>query len=255
MDYGFEVEEKTLILSREVARSGRSQARVNGRPATASMLKAITSLLIDVHGQHEHQSLLLVPLHIEILDAWIGEPANDLRGRAAEQHDQLRALRAERDRLRTDERERARLLDLYQFQVQEIEAARLDVGEDESLAAERNRLANAEKLYSAAVEVHDALTGAEGCAVDRLSAGFAARRPHRGPRSVDVHSHGSSERSADQRAGSCRPQFETTSIRSRPTPLAWSRLKSDSSSFASLSASMETASRTFLAMPRTSPAS
>lgn len=171
MVYGFEAEDDMLILSREVARNGRSQARVNGRPATASVLKGITSLLIDVHGQHEHQSLLLVPLHVEILDAWIGEPAAEPRRQAAEQYDQLQALRAERDRLRTDERERTRLVDLYRFQLHEIEAARLQDGEDESLSAERNRLANAEKLYSAAAEVHEVLAAAEGCAVDKLSEG------------------------------------------------------------------------------------
>ena len=168
-EYGFEVEDNVLILSREIARNGRSQARVNGRPATASVLRSITSLLIDVHGQHEHQSLLLVALHAEILDSWIGEPAARLRGCAAELSDQLQALRSERDRLRTDERERARLLDLYGFQANEIEAAQLDEDEEESLTAERNRLANAEKLYSAAAEAHEALTGAEGCAIDRLS--------------------------------------------------------------------------------------
>jgi len=167
--YGFEVEDDTLVVSREIARAGRSQARVNGRVATASALRDITSLLIDVHGQHEHQSLLMVPLHVRILDAWIGEDATALRSQAGDLHSQLQALREERERLQTDERERARLLDLYQFQLREIEAARLEEGEDESLAAERNRLANAEKLYTAASEVHDALTGAEGCAVDRLS--------------------------------------------------------------------------------------
>ena len=168
-DFGFENEDDTLILSREIARNGRSQARVNGRPATASVLREITSLLIDVHGQHEHQSLLLVSLHGEILDAWIGEKATDLRGQTEELYRQLQALRGERDRLQTDERERARLLDLYKFQLQEIEAARLDEDEEKSLASERNRLANAEKLYAAASEVRDTLTGAEGCAVDRLS--------------------------------------------------------------------------------------
>lgn len=168
-EYGFEVEDNALILSREVARNGRSQARVNGRAATASVLREITSLLIDVHGQHEHQSLLTVPLHVEILDAWIGDKAAALRERAECAHRQLQDVRRERDRLQTDERERARLVDLYKFQLEEIEAARLEEGEEESLAAERNRLANAEKLYASASEVHDALSGAEGCATDRLS--------------------------------------------------------------------------------------
>jgi DNA repair protein RecN (Recombination protein N) len=169
-EYGFEIEDNALIVSREIARSGRSQARVNGRPATAAALRSITSLLVDVHGQHEHQSLLLVSIHVDILDTWIGTKAADLRQQTEGLYSQLQAVRHEQDRLQTDERDRARLLDLYQFQLTEIESARLEEGEDESLAAERNRLANAEKLYSAASELHDALSGADGSAVDRLSA-------------------------------------------------------------------------------------
>jgi len=176
-DLGFEIEQDTLIVSREISRNGRSQARVNGRPTTASALREITSRLIDVHGQHEHQSLLLVPIHEQVLDAWIGEEAANLRGKAHDLHSRLEVLRVERDRLRTDERERARMLDLYKFQLDEIEAARLNEGEDDMLIAERNRLANAERLYTAASEIHKALAGDEGCAVDRLSeAARAAQR-------------------------------------------------------------------------------
>lgn len=167
-EYGFEIEDNTLILGREIARNGRSQARVNGRAATASALRSITSLLIDVHGQHEHQSLLAVPLHVDILDVWIGTEAAEPRRQAEELYGQLQAMRQELQRLRTDERERTRLLDLYAFQLQEIEAARLEEKEEELLAAERNRLANAEKLYASASELHDALSGADGSAVDRL---------------------------------------------------------------------------------------
>lgn len=168
-EFGFEVEDSILILSREIAKSGRSQARVNGRPATASVLKEITSRLIDVHGQHEHQSLLSVALHSEILDAWIGDEAILLRTDAAKLYGELHFLISERDRLRTDERERARLIDLYKFQIDEIESAHLDENEEESLTAERNRLANAEKLFAAASEIYNAISSDEGCAVDRLS--------------------------------------------------------------------------------------
>lgn len=176
-DLGFDVEDDTLILSREISRNGRSQARINGRPATASALRAITSCLIDVHGQHEHQSLLMVPLHGQVLDAWIGEDAADLRAKAEHLHSRLQALRAEQQRLQSDERERERMLDLYKFQLAEINAAHLDEGEEDLLIAEKNRLANAEKLYTAACEIRAALAGDEGCAVDRLSeAARAAQR-------------------------------------------------------------------------------
>ncbi|MCE5314826.1 MAG: DNA repair protein RecN [Armatimonadota bacterium] len=168
-DYGFEPEDGLLILSREIAQGGRSQCRVNGRPATASIVKGITSLLVDIHGQHEHQSLLTVATHIDIYDAWCGQDVSALRDQAAELFDELESVCSERDKLQTNEREHARLLDLYNFQAEEIANAHLQLGEEEDLAQERNRLANAEKLFEAASEIHDAL-GADGGSIDGLNA-------------------------------------------------------------------------------------
>lgn len=173
-EFGFEPEDGLLILSREVARGGRSQCRVNGRPATTSMVKDITGQLIDIHGQHEHQSLLLVPLHIDIYDAWCGGNVTELKQQAAELYDQYLSLTQEKDRLQTDERERARLLDLYKFQIEDIQAANLQEGEDEELLQERNKLANAEKLFTAAAEVYSALGGDEGGAIDALNTAASA---------------------------------------------------------------------------------
>ena len=175
-EYGFEPEDGLLILSREIARGGRSQSRINGRPTTAAVQKDITGRMIDIHGQHEHQSLLSIPLHIDIFDAWCGPEVAQLRDQAHALHVELSDVITERDRLRTDERERARMLDLYQFQANEIAAASLQPGEEEELANERNRLANAEKLYAAASEIHDALAG-DGAAIDSLgSASMSADR-------------------------------------------------------------------------------
>lgn len=172
-DYGFEPEDGLLILSREITRAGRSQGRINGRPTTASVLREITSRLVDIHGQHEHQSLLSVPLHIDIFDSWCGGEVMALREEARAVHGELSALRSERERLQTNERERARLLDLYKFQAEEIDVAKLSPGEEEDLAQERNRLANAEKLFEVASEVATAL-GSETGAVDSLSTASAA---------------------------------------------------------------------------------
>ncbi len=167
---GFEPEDGILILSREITRSGRSQARINARPATTSVVKDITAHLIDIHGQHEHQSLLTVPLHIDIFDARLGEEVASLREAASGLHAQLLEATDERDRLLTGERERARMLDLYGFQAEEIGAANLTIGEEEELDQERNRLANAEKLFDAASLLYDALGGDQGGgAVDSLN--------------------------------------------------------------------------------------
>ena len=167
--YGFEAEDGALILGREISRSGRSQARVNGRPTTTSTLRNISSRLVDVHGQHEHQSLLQVPIHIDILDSSIGETAYNLRQQAADIFDELQSLKKERDQIKADERERARLIDLYTFQHTEIQSARLVEGETEILADERNRLANSEKLCAAAADLHNALLGPETSIVDLLN--------------------------------------------------------------------------------------
>ena len=166
---GFEPEDGILILSREISRSGKSQYRINGRLTTAGILRDITSYLIDIHGQHEHQSLLSVPLHIDIFDSWCDAEIIELKTQARKLYDELTVLTQERDRLQTDERERARLLDLYKFQIDELQAAELRPGEEEELAQERNRLANAEKLYTSASEIYNALGGDERGAVDNLS--------------------------------------------------------------------------------------
>lgn len=69
--FGFDIEDNTLIISREITKQGKSTVRINGQVTTASILKDITASLIDIHGQHEHQSLMNVALHIQILDDWI----------------------------------------------------------------------------------------------------------------------------------------------------------------------------------------
>lgn len=159
-----------IILSREINSSGRSQCRVNGRAVTSSTVRQITAGLIDVHGQHEHQSLLSVPLHVDLLDAWAGDEVAELREQARLLHAEMASLRADRERLQTDERERARMLDLYRFQLSEIESAKLDPDEERELEAEWVRLANAEKLSEAAAQIYEALSGAESSqgAVDTL---------------------------------------------------------------------------------------
>ncbi|MCC6443018.1 MAG: DNA repair protein RecN [Armatimonadetes bacterium] len=164
----------TLLIAREVARSGRSQCRLNGRLATLSVLKAVGESLVDVHGQHEHQSLLAVDRHVEIFDNWCGGEVAALKGRVADLYRSVRALERQLARLESDERERARRLDLYAFQIQEIDQAKLSPGEEADLAADRIRLANAEKLYAASGSACEALSGGENVEVSALDALNAA---------------------------------------------------------------------------------
>jgi DNA repair protein RecN (Recombination protein N) len=139
-------EEGVVILAREISASGRSVFRVNGRMSTAGALRELAADLIDIHGQHDHQSLLSPERHVDFLDAWAGAAVQEPRRRVREAWDLLRDAHRELRELDGDERERARLLDLCRFQLQEIDDAAPDPDEEAELARERDRLANAERL-------------------------------------------------------------------------------------------------------------
>jgi DNA repair protein RecN (Recombination protein N) len=166
-------EEGLLSLSRELTRSGRSQCRINGRMATAGALREVATHLVDLHGQHEHQSLLSPDRHVELLETWAGESLQAPTHAARALYAELQATRRELAELQTDERERARRLDLYQFQIEEIDTASLTPGEEEELAADLSRLANAEKLFAAAASSLASLSDGDGdrgmSAVDLLA--------------------------------------------------------------------------------------
>jgi DNA repair protein RecN (Recombination protein N) len=142
----------TLILAREIHQSGRTVARVNGSLVNLATLREIGELLVDIHGQTEHQSLLRVPTHLELLDQYAD--LAPLRAEVADLVIRLRAVRTELTRLQRDERELARRADLLQFQVEEIEKAALVEGEDAELTQERVRLTNAERLGSLADSIY-----------------------------------------------------------------------------------------------------
>jgi DNA repair protein RecN (Recombination protein N) len=159
--HGFELEDNTLFVSREVQRNGKSSCRIMGRPAAVAQLREIGEWLVDLHGQHEHQSLLATHRHLDMLDDWGGKAIVPLRGEVSEAYHALQRLKREKEALERDARERAHLLDLYQFQIQEIDAAKLEAGEDEELATEHRRVANAQKLAEAATVAAAALGGGE----------------------------------------------------------------------------------------------
>ena len=137
-----------LTFGREVRSGGRSVARLNGRNVNVSLLKEIGEQLVDLHGQSEHLSLLRVKEHLTLLDRFAGDP------KAVNQYSKdyiaLLSVRKELKELRYADSEAARQLDILNYQINEIEAAKLEIGEDDSLLGERNRLANAESLASAA---------------------------------------------------------------------------------------------------------
>jgi DNA repair protein RecN (Recombination protein N) len=137
-----------LILSREIRTNGRNNARINGRIVNLGLLRQISEHLVDIHGQSEHLSLLDVRHHQALLDRYAG--VEDLYSTYTKVYKQLANVRRNLVELRRSESELARMTDLLQYQINEIQAARLEAGEEEDLRAERNRLSNAEELASLA---------------------------------------------------------------------------------------------------------
>ena len=164
---GIEAEDGWLVLKREVNANGRSRAWINGSPATATLTGELGQALVDLHGQHEHQTLLHSGPQREILDAFGG--AADLAAQVRECWSSLNEVRrtkaaVEEQRARTEER-----AELLRHQVQEIEAAELEApDEDLGLADEERRLAHAEELLERANSIYDQAYGSEGAAYDRL---------------------------------------------------------------------------------------
>ncbi len=156
---GIAAEDEMLIVSREISLDGRarSAARVNGRAVVQSLLAALGTRLVDIHGQTDHVSLLQPATHIELLDRFGGLAAP--RHAFAEPAAQLRGVRAEIARLVSDERERVRRQERLRFEAEEIEAAQLRPDEEDEVRAERQLLANAEQLAELADSAHAALAG------------------------------------------------------------------------------------------------
>ncbi|NWF64708.1 MAG: DNA repair protein RecN [Chloroflexi bacterium] len=139
-----------VVLMREVRREGRSVARVNGRTVNVGLLRELGALLIDIHGQAEHLSLLDPRAHLGLLDRYadVSKPLNEYR----QTYHALLTLRNELNHLRKAQADADRRIEMLTYQVEEIESAKLKVGEDEELRKERDRLANAESLAQNAQE-------------------------------------------------------------------------------------------------------
>ena len=152
-------EQNMVILAREVRRGGRSVARINGRAVAQALLSELGDMLVDIHGQGQHLSLLRPRTHILLLDEYAGLTAQ--RAHLAQQVAELRQVRQELDRLRQSAREMARRIDLLSYQVQEIDEAGLSPDEEAALQSELRRLANAEALMSESAALEALLSEGE----------------------------------------------------------------------------------------------
>ncbi len=144
-----------VLIRREVSSSGRSRSFVNGDLATATALRDLSQRLVEIHGQHEHQTLLEPLSHLPLLDSYAELAA--VADRVTVSWRGLRQLRDQLERSRMDGREKAARLELIAFQLGEIEKVRPVSGEDEELAATKHVLANAERVHRLCEESYAAL--------------------------------------------------------------------------------------------------
>lgn len=157
-----------LLIRREITSTGKSTARVNGQLVNLSMLKEIGDLIVNIHGQHEHQSLLRIDKHLLLLDAYGGQPVAEAKAAYSRTYEAYRAVEEELEALQSGAQQALQMADLYRFQADEIAAAALVEGEDDKLEEERHKLANAEKLMDGVVHAYDGLYG-PGKALDLVS--------------------------------------------------------------------------------------
>jgi DNA repair protein RecN (Recombination protein N) len=165
-EIGVPWDEEGLLVRREVTAEGRSRAFLNDTPVTVATLKALGEELVDLHGQHEHQSLLQPANHLLLLDAWAGLEAD----REAYLHS-LEELRAARDRLeelRRRARERAERRELHAFQLGEIDALDPRPGEEAGLEAEVRLLEGAQRLQTGLEGLIQTVAEGPGALADRL---------------------------------------------------------------------------------------
>jgi len=158
----------TVLLQRELFRSGRNVCRVNGHLVNTATLKAIGETLVDIHGQNEHQQLMHSETHLGLLDAFAGDDLLKIRQQYAEvYHNYQHTLQAVKQK-QANEQEWAQRLDMLKFQVNEIQSADLHPHEDTDLSTERERLANFQKINSALQESYALLSDEEVNALDQI---------------------------------------------------------------------------------------
>jgi len=167
-DLDIPTEDGELLLSRTLNQQGRSVCRINGRTLTVSLLKDVSAFLVDVHGQHQHQSLLNPHRHIVLLDNFCGAPLAQLKAELAGLIADYRHTAKKLKELQGNPGQRETQLEIWRFQLQELAAAKLKPGEEEALSQRRNRLSDADKLAQYTSESLFLLYGAETSVTSHL---------------------------------------------------------------------------------------
>lgn len=167
------VEEDGVIIIQRRIQPGRNLFKICGENVTAKQIKALSELLIDIHGQHEHQSLLYKKNHMEILDSFAGEALSQIKEQLKEKYQLYIKLKKELDAFCVDDSAKAKELSLAEFEYQEIEDAGLTAGEDEELESDYRKMANSRQIVEAADKAYQLTGNGEQSAADAV--GYAVR--------------------------------------------------------------------------------
>lgn len=163
IEYGILPEEDgSLLLMRELSIQGRNLCKVNGRSVTLTMLREITRHLVDVHGQHQHQSLLTPESHVEFLDRLGGSALEEIKSELRKAWSAWHATKNEIHKLQGWNENGERRRDILRYQIEEIEGAALRPGEEEAIRKERSILAHAEKIATSVAEAYEILYSGDG---------------------------------------------------------------------------------------------
>lgn len=171
-DFGIAFEEQTLVLTREITAGGKNAQRVNGRALTLAQYRQVGLLIVDIHGQHDHQALLQVERHVGILDRFAGPEHLGLALQVRERFSKWQDVQTELANLRKNEQERLQRIEFLKYQAAEIKQAKLRENEEEDLKQEAAILANAEKIKAHSSQAYACLFGGEhGSSAYELVAG------------------------------------------------------------------------------------
>jgi DNA repair protein RecN (Recombination protein N) len=167
------IEEDGMIIIQRKIQPNRNIFKICGENATAKQIKSLSELLIDIHGQHEHQSLLYKKNHMEILDSFAGDELWTITDKIREKHKEFTKLTRELEEFSVDDSAKAKELSLAEFEYNEIEEASLRENEDEELETEYRRMANSRQIVEAASKAYQLTGNGEQSAADGV--GYAVR--------------------------------------------------------------------------------
>lgn len=156
-----EPEDGQIIITRKLT-NGKSLIKVNGETMTATALRDIASLLIDVHGQHDYETLVHTDKHMDILDAYAGDDVTSMKAEVATDYKSYKDALNELEEFSKDEEQRMRDLSFYEYEASEISAANLRTGEDEELEEEFKKMTHGRKIAESLGAVYEGLCGQEG---------------------------------------------------------------------------------------------